>query len=207
MHYVAHALWRARHRCGAWSARLECPLGAEIVTLEDRAIEIAVHATYTFDAVSLAWDKGSGAFAERCLIRADALASDARALGRPVRRRALTRGRHDEGPAPFPLTRRRGRWHLHARSDRPLRAGHRPSEAARWLGLRAGSTARHVERHPSLPGLAGPPLAGRLGRTGRVEERVAQNRDALSRSQDTRQGTKERARRRTPGAPYKRTTK
>ena len=54
--------------------RAEFP--AEIVALEDRETEVVVHAMDTFNAVSLLWDKGAGAFVGRCLIRVDALASD-----------------------------------------------------------------------------------------------------------------------------------
>ncbi len=54
--------------------RAEFP--AEIMTLEERDTEVVLHTIDTFSAVSLVWDKGAGAFIGRCLIRADALASD-----------------------------------------------------------------------------------------------------------------------------------
>jgi hypothetical protein len=70
--------------------RAEFP--AEIMKLEERDTEIVVHSTDTFNAVSLAWDKGSGAFVGRCLIRVDALASDVGTLPAEVVAVKPTRG-------------------------------------------------------------------------------------------------------------------
>ncbi len=50
--------------------RAEFP--AEIEYLEDRGDAIIVHATDTFNAVALTWDKPAGAFVGHCLVRMDA---------------------------------------------------------------------------------------------------------------------------------------